>query len=166
MLRLLNKYYTIRNLLFFLIEFVLIFFGLWLGTYLLYSGQIVEDQFHVSIWSRILLVTIVIQLCMYYNDLYDFQIGSRLLGLTIKIVQAIGFSFLILAVLYLIFPFLILEQEIFFIGLFILLIILVLWRVIYISLCKKEFFNNKIFIIGDGELARLIAKKINSELDS
>ena len=166
MLRLLNKYYTIRNLLFFLIEFVLIFFGLWLGTYLLYQGQIVEDQLHANLWYRILLVTVIIQVCMYYNDLYDFQKDMGLLQLTLKIVQSIGFSCLILAFLYFIFPVLILKQGIFFIGLFILLIFLVFWRKIYLTLCKKEIFNNKIFIIGDGYLASLIAEKINSDLDS
>ena len=166
MLRLLNKYYTIRNLLFFLIEFVLIFFGLWLGTYLLYQGQIIEDQLHANLWYRILLVTVIIQLCMYYNDLYDFQKDSGLLGLTLRIIQAIGFSCLIIGFLYFIFPVLILKQGTFFIGLFILLIFLVLWRKIYLTLCKKAIFNNKIFIIGDGHLARLIAEKINSDLDS
>jgi len=166
MLRLLNKYYTIRNLLFFLIEFVLIFFGLWLGTYLLYNGHIVEDQLHVSLWFRILLVTVVIQLCLYYNNLYDFQIDSGLAELALKILQAMGIAFLILAFLYFVFPSFILRQDIFFIALFILLIFLVLWRTIYISLCKKQIFNNKIFIIGDGQLARLIAEKINSDIDS
>jgi len=55
MLKVFNKYYQVRNLLFFLVESGLIILGIWSGIYLLYSGEVYYDPEKLNIWARILL---------------------------------------------------------------------------------------------------------------
>ncbi|MDZ7761105.1 MAG: TIGR03013 family XrtA/PEP-CTERM system glycosyltransferase [Desulfovermiculus sp.] len=166
MIKLFNKYYPIRNLIFFLGEGCLIFLSIWIVIYLLHAGEMSQDPDRAGIWLRILITTLVIQLSLYYYDLYDFKHKIRIFELTIRIVQAIGAACLVLAGVYYIFPYLILEQGIFFIGIFLLMLFLVSWRLIYQFATQKHMWNEKILLVGEGDLARLIGREIQSNLDS
>jgi sugar transferase (PEP-CTERM system associated) len=81
-------------------------------------------------------------------------------------VQAIGLACVLLAILYFFLPATALHQTIFFVGLFILLLVLVSWRVVYQYICHNRLFNEKIVLVGDGSLASLITKEISENLDS
>ena len=166
MIKFFNKYYPIRNLIFFLGEGGLIFFSIWIVIYVLYAGEIPQDPERAGLWLRILITTLVIQLSLYYHDLYDFKHKIRIFELSVRIVQAIGAACLILAGLYYIFPYLILEQGIFFIGIFLLMLFLVSWRLLYQLVAQKSLWNEKILLVGEGNLAHLIGREIQSNLDS
>ena len=165
MLKVFNKYYTIRNLVFFLIEGGLIYGGISIVVYGFYHGEIPIDPDHFSVWFRILVVTLAVQLSLYYNSLYDFSVRRGIPDLSLRIIQAIGVSCFFLAALYYLFPAVVLEQGIFFLGIFVLVFALVSWRFVYQILCQKKLFNEKFFMIGDGPLARLISQEV-STLDS
>lgn len=166
MLKFFNKYYTVRSLIFFLGETGLIFLGIWGAVYLIYQGHIPEEPLRASIWIRIFIITIIIQISLYYHDLYSFATQYKTLDLSMRILQSIGIACLFLAALYYLFPYIILEQGIFFIGLFFLLVFLVSWRIIYQYLCQKSLFSEDIILIGDGNLANLINQEIVNNLDS
>lgn len=166
MIKFFNRYYPIRNLIFFAGEGALIFFSIWVVIYALYGGEIPQDLERANIWLRILLTTLVIQLSLYYHDLYDFKHKIQLFELSVRIVQAVGAACLVLAGLYYIFPFLILEQGIFFLGIFLLMLFLVSWRLIYQVAAQKNLWNENVLLVGDGDLARLIGQEIQSNLDS
>ncbi|MFW6216761.1 MAG: TIGR03013 family XrtA/PEP-CTERM system glycosyltransferase, partial [Desulfohalobiaceae bacterium] len=166
MIKVFNKFYPIRNLLFFLGEGALIFFSLWLVIFLLYSAEMPNQADRASIWLRLLLPTLIIQLSLYYHDLYEFKYKSKIFELSTRIVQAVGAACLILAGLYYFFPYLILEQGIFFLGLFLLMLFLVSWRLLYQFAAQKKLWNENILLVGDGNLARLIGQEIQSNLDS
>lgn len=166
MLKFFNQYYTVRSLIFFLVETSIIFFGIWATMYLVYQGHIPEEPFRASIYVRILTITLIIQISLYYHDLYAFDSQYKTIELSLRILQSIGVACLILAAVYFLFPFLILKQGIFFIGLFFLLVSLVSWRLIYQHLCHKSLFNEGIILIGDGNLASLINQEIENNLDS
>lgn len=166
MLKIFNKYYSIRGFLFFLGETCLILLGISGTMYLLYQGHIPEQPLRESMWLRILLVSLILQLSLYYNDLYSFGPGLRLFDLTLRIVQATGSCCIILAALYYVFPTLILEQGIFFAGLCLLMFVLVSWRIAYQYVCQKQLMNEKILLIGDKNMARLISQEITGNFDS
>jgi len=166
MLKVFNKYFPVRNLLFFLGESGLIFLGIWSGIYLLHSGEVPYDPEKLNVWARILLITLLIQISLYYHDLYDFRLKIRMSDLGLRIVSAIGVACLGLAALYYLFPFVILEQGILFLGLFILALFLVSWRLLYQYACQKKIWNEKILLVGDGNLASLIGKEIKSNQDA
>ena len=73
MLKIFNKYYTIRNFLFFIGETFLIMAGIWIAM-CLYSGGVIPNVTSPAIlFSKILLTTLIIQTSLYYHDLYEFS---------------------------------------------------------------------------------------------
>jgi sugar transferase (PEP-CTERM system associated) len=118
------------------------------------------------LWLRIILITLIIQFSLYYHDLYDFEHSRRIFDLSLRIVQAIGIACLFLALIYFLFPLFIIEQGIFFVGLFFLLLFLVSWRILYQYLCQKHVFDERIFLVGDGNLAHMIGDLVQNSIDS
>lgn len=166
MLKIFNKYYSIRNLLFFVGETGLIFFGILAGMLLLNHGQIPHDPRRIEWWWRVLLAVALLQTILYYRDLYEFKEGYSFADLFFRIVEASGLSCIGLSIIYYFFPALILEEGPFMLALFFLLVLLVSWRFLYQWLCLSGVFFEKIFILGDGELARNICFEIAGSLDS
>ena len=166
MLKVFSKYYPIRNMLFFLGETGLIFLAIWSVIFVFHAADMPHDPERLNIWLRILLITMLFQVSLYYHDLYDFRLKGGMFELSVKIVQAIGAACIGLAALYYLFPYLILEQGIFFIGIFLLLLFLVSWRLIYQYACQKRLWNEKILFVGEGRLAEMIGEEIHSNMDS
>ncbi|HXW14488.1 MAG TPA: TIGR03013 family XrtA/PEP-CTERM system glycosyltransferase [Terriglobia bacterium] len=63
-------------------------------------------------WYRFIAVTIVCQLALYYNDLYDLRATRNRSVLLIRSLRALGTAFLALAMLYYLFPHIRLERGI------------------------------------------------------
>ena len=101
MLRLLKQYFPIRNIVFFIFEGIIIFSSVLVATVVLtFSDSYVFDIFLVL---RICLFTFICQVCLYYNDLYDFDVSSTLAETTIRLLQALGITSIFLAFIYFVF---------------------------------------------------------------
>ncbi len=166
MLKFFNKYYPIRNLVFFFLESLFVFFSVYLGIYLFYNGHVPVHNMRLNIWIRIGVITLILQITLYYCSLYEFKYRVSLLELFLKIIQAIGITCIVLSAVYFLYPPLILEQGIFFIGLAILLLFLVSWRILYQYLCQSGIWNENIIMIMDGGLGLHIINEIQDNLDS
>uniref|UniRef100_A0A831ZTY1 TIGR03013 family PEP-CTERM/XrtA system glycosyltransferase n=1 Tax=Desulfacinum infernum TaxID=35837 RepID=A0A831ZTY1_9BACT len=166
MLRLFHTYYPIRNLIFFLGEGFLIFVALWVGMLLRAHGLFLEDAPRHSVWIRVLVVTVVVQLSLYYHDLYTVARPLKMSDLFLRLMQATGAACIVLAGLYYLYPPIILEQGAFFVALFLLLLLLVSWRFGYQYMCLKGIGSEKVFLVGAGRLAHLIVSEIAENLDS
>lgn len=166
MLKFFNTYYPIRNLIFFLGEGGLIFLALLIGITIRFHGQIPHEAMRHSVWLRVLAITFVVQLSLYYHDLYALKSAQKTFDLSVRIVQAIGAACILLAAVYAAYPALILDQGIFFIGLFFLLAFLVSWRFGYQYVCQHGIMSEKVLLVGSGELATLICREIGENLDS
>ncbi|MFW5906502.1 MAG: TIGR03013 family XrtA/PEP-CTERM system glycosyltransferase, partial [Desulfobia sp.] len=138
----------------------------WLTMHLIHQGAIPEEPLREKLWIRIVVITVIIQLSLYYNNLYEFGTEFRIMDLTLRLLQSIGGSCIFLAALYYIFPSLILKQGIFFVGLIFLLFFLVSWRLAYQFICQKQYLSEKIILVGDGCLAGEISREIRRNLDS
>ena len=165
MLRLLKRYYPVRNAIFVVCEggliFLSVFVALWLQETHGVSGQLHE-------WAplKITLITFICLLCLYYNDLYDIQVTDSFPELGIRLLQALGAAAILLAGLYLLFPGLIIGRSIFLVSSAILIVMIVSWRFCYSQVLSRGLFDQKIILLGFSELARDIENEISSRRDS
>nr|NJM02514.1 sugar transferase [Desulfobacula sp.] len=163
MLRLLKQYFPIRNIIFFILEGFIIFGSVLLATVLLtFSNSYLYD---VLLVLRILLITLVCQICLYYNDLYDFDVSSTFTETGIRLLQALGITSIALAFIYFFFPIAIIDQKIFILSIGFLLIFIIGWRLLYIQVLNKGLFNEHIIILGSSSLASDIYKEIAGTID-
>ncbi len=163
MLRFLKQYFPIRNILFYVIEGLAIFGSVLLASVLLtYSNSYLFD---LLLLLRIFLITVICQISLYYNDLYDFKVASSLPELFVRLLQSLGITSIALAVIYYLLPLTIIDQKIFMLSICFLLLFIIGWRVIYIKIIDKGLFNESIIILGSSPLAIDILDEINSTPD-
>ncbi len=163
MLRILKQYFPIRNMLFFGVETCVIFGSLLLSTAYLTLFSI--DMPDIKILLKISLITTVCQLCLYYNDLYDFQLIPRIRDIFTRILQALGMTSLLLACIYFLFPRTILNQIIYLASIVFLVLFMVCWRIIYIEILNLGLFNEHILLLGSSDLSMEIYSAIEKSID-
>jgi sugar transferase (PEP-CTERM system associated) len=122
--------------------------------------------FDAWIVIKSLLITVVCQIALYYNDLYDMKITSNYTELGIRLLQALGIATIFFGVAYYLMPQLMIGEGIFVIMIGLLVLLIVSWRIGYTIILEKGLFNQKIIIIGSGELARGITHEIQFKRDS
>lgn len=168
MLKILNRYYPIRNILFFIVEGVLIYLAVLGAAYLRFEveGWALLTGDSGSILLKALLVSIICQMCLYYNDLYDFRVVSNNVELVIRLLQAIGASYLVLAFLFILMPSFLLGRGVFVITLFFLIAFIVSWRLLYNWILKTKRFDQHVVIVGAGAFAHTLADSVEHRRDS
>ncbi len=163
MLHLLKQYFPIRNIIFFIVEGCIIF-----GTVLVSSVIVTFSPsylFDTLLVLRIILITFICQICLYYNDLYDFEISSTIGEIIIRLLQALGVTSIALAVIYFIFPLVIIDQKVFILSLLLLIIFIIGWRLLYIQVLNRGLFNQRIIILGSSNLAKEIFKAVSTTIE-
>ncbi len=163
MLRILKQYFPIRNIVFFGVETFVIFGSMLLST--TYLTLFSLNGPGNSDFIKIILITIVCQLCLYYNDLYDFQLVPRIRDIVTRTLQALGMTSLLLACIYFLFPRAILHQAIYLTSIIFLLLFMVCWRIIYIEILNLGLFNEHILLLGSSDLSMEIYSAIEKSLD-
>ncbi len=163
MLSLLRQYFPVRNILFFILEGCVIFSCFLLSTSLLTLSY--SYWFDLILILRIALITVMLQTCLYYNDLYDFDIVAQIPEIIIRLLQSIGVASILLAGVYFFFPLTILDQRIYMLSILILFFFIIVWRVGYIHILNKGMFNQHIIILGSSKLAKDIYEKITTNID-
>ena len=166
MLRIFNRYYPFRNIAFFLIEGFIIFISVVVAAFLRFGGDIGRLLTYELIIPKALLVTMICQICLYYNELYDFKVTNSNMELGIRLLQAAGSAYIILAVIYFFFPLIVLGRGIFLINLFLLIGFVVSWRLIYNWILRTRSFDRKVLIVGTGDIAGKLTEEIISKKDS
>ncbi|MCK4468387.1 MAG: TIGR03013 family PEP-CTERM/XrtA system glycosyltransferase, partial [Desulfobacterales bacterium] len=166
MLKIFHTYFPIRNILFILGEGVLIYLSLIIAALLRFHWKVPEAEFTHTIWAKVLVVTLICQISLYYHELYEIKYAQKIFDLSVRIIQALGAACIILAGIYYVYPSLILGRGIFLIGLFLLILFIVSWRFLYQCIIQKNLFSEKLLLLGSGNLASLIAREIAGNLDS
>ena len=164
MLRIFKQYYPIRNIFFFIGEGIAIFVAVMVACSLLLNNQLFG--FDRWIYLKILLISLVCQICLYYNDLYDLEVTNTFLELGIRLLQALGTAAIILAGIYVIFPKATVGSGIFAVSIVFVIILIVSWRFFYTLILSHGIFNQKIILLGSGPLAQNIFDEIIHRKDS
>ena len=114
---------------------------------------------------KIFLITFVCQACLYYNDLYDLKITDSFNELGIRLLQALGFAAIFLAFVYILFPKAIIATGIFIVSICFVILLIVSWRFLYSLILNRGMFNQKIILLGSGELVKDIKEEISERKD-
>jgi len=165
MIHLFRQYFSIRKAIFILGEGALIFCAVSMASLIgLEDEALMGILFEVN-WPKILLVTVVAQISLYFNDLYEMRLGVTKVELAMRLIQSIGITSIILAGVYFLYPEAMIGRWIFFISVIFLVLFLVSWRFLYAFVVHKKLFSERTLIVGDGELAKDLLKEIGSLQD-
>jgi sugar transferase (PEP-CTERM system associated) len=164
MLRIFKQYYPIRNIFFIIGEGIVIFCSILFASWIM----IEFESFPADRWIyfKILLITIVCMVCLYYNELYDLTVTSSFMELGIRLIQALGVTAIILAGIYVVFPETIVGSKIFAISTVFVILFIVSWRFCYSLILIRGIFNQKIILLGSDDLSKKIINEINNKKDS
>jgi sugar transferase (PEP-CTERM system associated) len=164
-LRIFKKDLPLRNLLFVIGEGALIYAAVLMAAFLR-AGSIHASFLSGEVLGKALLIMVVCQACLYYNELYDLRVTDTYLELGLRLVKAMGIASIILAVIYYCIPALLIGRGIFLISLAFLAVLVVSWRYAYNWVLKKKMFTERVMILGRGRLLREIMDEITSRPDS
>jgi sugar transferase (PEP-CTERM system associated) len=158
-MQLFNRYVSTRSLTVFGGELLLIFGSVALAASLQTGGNLGG-----SLW-KIALVTVVCQLCLYYNDFYDLTLVHSNRELVVRLLQAVGAASIVLAALYFTIPALMIGDGIFVSSLFVFLVAILGWRLLFNRLTGSLKMQERILFVGTGEAARTVARQILAQRD-
>ncbi len=163
MLRVFKQYYPIRNVFFIIGEGLVIFASVLLASWIVigYNSFVIDEL----LWLKALLVALFCFMGLYYNDLYDMKVTDSFLELGIRLFQALGGAAIFLALIYILFPQLVIGRGIFMISTIFTIVFVVTWRIGYTVVLNQGLFNQKIIIIGSGELAKNIIDEVQEKKD-
>ena len=112
-------------------------------------------------WWKAALIAAVCQLCLYYSDLYDLRVVSDRRELFVRALQSLGAASLILALLYYLFPDLIIGRGVFLIAAALVVAIIVGWRVAFSWLARHARPVERLLLVGTGVAAAELAVELN-----
>lgn len=166
MIKIFNQYYPIRSLFFVIGEGCLILLSVILAS-MVCLGRVDSEWLEANlIQGKIFLVAIVCQASLYYFDLYDLRVTNTFLEMGVRLLHALGVASIGLAVIYYIFPQLIMGSRVFFVTLAFLVLLVTSWRFFYNLVLRKNMFAERLLLVGNGELAANILKELKRRPDS
>jgi sugar transferase (PEP-CTERM system associated) len=158
-MQLFNRYVSIRSLTVFTGELLLIFGSVALAALLQNTPDLPSN-----LW-KIALVTVIYQLCLYYNDFYDLTLVHSNRELVVRLLQAAGAASIVLSALYFLQPRLMIGNGIFVSALFVFLIAILGWRLAFNRVTGSLKFEERVLFVGTVEVARKVARQILDQHD-
>ena len=146
MLRLFRHYYPIRNIFFVLGEGLIIYLAVLISTRLIMGAEFFDWDRLISL--KALLITLVCQASLYYNDLYDLKIADTFSEIGIRLLQALGVAAIFLACVYYFFPDAVIQKGVFVVSVGLVILFIVSWRIAYNHILNQGLFNQKLIILG------------------
>jgi sugar transferase (PEP-CTERM system associated) len=154
-----NRHVSTRGLTVFAAEVLLIS-----GSVALAAALQDTPDLAASLW-KVGLVTVVCQLCLYYNDFYDLTIVHSNRELIVRLLQAVGAASIILAALYFTVPALMIGDGIFVSALVVFVVGILGWRLLFNSITRSLHFEERVLVVGTGDAARKVTRQILDQKD-
>jgi sugar transferase (PEP-CTERM system associated) len=112
---------------------------------------------------KIAVVTIVCELCFYYNDLYDLTVVGSPTEFLLRLLRAAGIAAMLIAVTSLIVPELVIGRGVFLTWLILLVLSVSGWRLAFERL--STHLEERLLIVGTGLSAKLVISEIQAQRD-
>ena len=161
MVRLFHVYYPVRSLVLLLGEAVVVCASFLVATLLRFGPDAPLVLNYEGGLLKIVAVTGCALLCSHYFDLYDPQRLTSSGETVFRILFVMGsLAFLLAAIGYL-FPHFMLGNGVFVVGLLILSVGLVSWRMMF-SWLVEQYFRERVYVMGTGERARAVVETLRS----
>jgi sugar transferase (PEP-CTERM system associated) len=118
-----------------------------------------------SLLLKVGLVTVLCQLCLYYNDFYDLTLVHSDREMVVRLLQATGAASILLAAAYFVAPALMIGHRVFVSSLGLFLLAILGWRLLFNRLTRSRTLQEHVLIVGTGETARRVARQILAQRD-
>jgi exopolysaccharide biosynthesis polyprenyl glycosylphosphotransferase len=109
---------------------------------------------------RIVLISAVLQLSFYYNNLYDLKATHKFIPLTYNLVHSFAVAAMILGVVYLLLPGLIIARGVFFLSTAFVIFFVSPWRYFYVRILRHKGVADNVLVVGTGSVASEIGKEV------
>ena len=162
--RFFNKDLPVRNLIFVAGEGALIYSVVLISIFFCYGTDDASILTSDNL-AKALLVMLVCQLSLYFNDLYNFNVSDTYAELARRLTRAIGVTCILLALIYYFIPSLLVGRGVFSFSIIFLILTGLSWRYVYNFLLKKRMLTEKILLLGSGKLSKMILDEINEHRD-
>ena len=163
MVRLFKQYYPLRNILLIISEGISIYFAIIISYYLLLNSALISDD--KSFIYKALIISFICQICLYYNELYEFQTIRNFIELGIRLFQTLGISAIIVAIIYIFCPMMVIKTKIFMLSIGFMMLFIVSWRILLALMIEKKLLTQKIILLGSNNLASGIIREIDKKKD-
>lgn len=117
-------------------------------------------------WFKITLAALVCLLVFYFYDLYDYTVMSNRRELMLRLVQALGIAWILLALLFYIVPPLLIGRGVSVFSVVLILVFLLVWRFLILLLTGHPEIGEKILLVGTGQVARETADAVWERRDA
>lgn len=117
-------------------------------------------------WLKIALATVVCLLLLYFYDLYDYVVMTNRRELLLRLVQALGIAWALLALVFYSVPELLLGRGVTILSVPIVLILLLGWRVLIHGFTGHPDIGEKILVVGTGKTALDTAEAVWERRDA
>lgn len=145
----------------------MIYGGVILATYLRLGLAGTENELTVKNgWLKVALATGLCLLILYFYDLYDYIVMTNRRELMLRLVQALGISWALLAVLFYFLPPLLIGRGVSVISVPLVLVLLLGWRIVIHSLTGHPEIGEKILVVGTGPTALETAEAVWERRDA
>ncbi len=158
-MQLFNRQVSTRSLTVFTGEMVLIF-----GSVALAASLQSTPDLSSNLW-KVLLITLVCQTSLYFNDFYDLTLVHSNRELVVRLLQATGAASIVLAALYFLQPNLMIGNGTFVSALFVFLVAILGWRLLFNQVSGSMRLQERVLFVGTGETARKVARQILDQQD-
>jgi sugar transferase (PEP-CTERM system associated) len=150
-----------------LADAAMVYGGVILATYMRlgFAGTENELSFKNG-WLKIALAAGVCLLILYFYDLYDYVVMTNRRELLLRMVQALGVAWALLAVVFYFVPTLLIGRGVSVISVPLVLALLLGWRIFIHSLTGHPEIGEKILVVGTGPTALETAEAVWERRDA
>lgn len=162
MVRLFHVYYPVRTVVLLLGEAVIVYASFVLATLLRFGPDAPLVLNYEGGLVKIVAVTVCALLCSHFFDLYDPQRLTSNGETVFRILFVTGSLAFVLAAIGYVFPPFMLGNGVFVMGLLILAVGLVSWRIVFSWLVERPYFREQVYVLGTGDQARTIVETLRT----
>jgi len=158
-----NRYFPIKQLYLWISELIIIFITLLLMEYAISSFTALNVIYYDPFAVKTTLMVVVYMLTLYYFDIYSPELYRPSQQMIVKLVQALIVATVTLLGIYYISPQISVWKGMLLVNALILPPLITSWRSLFSHVTNVQLPKEKVLIVGAGDLATKIGKKIYEE---
>lgn len=166
MIRLLNVYYPTRTVILILCEALIVGGSFLLASALVLGPDAMSILEHNHGMLKIALLTTSTILCAYYLDLYEPRQISARWEIYFRLLLIIGFLAFALSAIVYVFPQAAIARFVFLLGLILVVASLIAWRSAFEWISGHAIFQERVYVLGEGERASSIIETIREHREA
>jgi sugar transferase (PEP-CTERM system associated) len=162
-----NTRFRARTIGLIIAEATIIFGGVIMALYLRVGAHDASYELNERYgWYKAVFATVICMIALYLYDLYDYTVMNNRRELLLRLMQAFGIAWAVLALLFYAVPFLLIGRGVSLISVPLVMFLLLIWRLIVHSLTGHPDIGEKVLIVGSGKTAIDTAKVVLDRRDA